>query len=357
MSTPSIKSRRSRKNRFVVKRGALPPSAQVLHFSPDQWEQFIEAACFQRPLHGGGRYAFVKQLGGAGDGGRDIEARIVPTLETDRWDLYQAKRYDSGLTPGDTFPELAKFFKHLSGGTYPRPRFYFLSAPRGVGNDLHDLIASPATFKARFLADWTAGVTGLKGRSGELTPSVRALIDAFDFGRIRECQLRELLRWHERDVPAHHALFGIEPERGDDPQAPAVPTHDEQVYVEQLVRVYGEHHGASLNLDDVMAAEAYSEHFQAQRAVFYCAEGLKRFSRDLYSDDEFDRLLNMVLTGVRPSVHHPRHKTGMERFDAGMTSVSSLHVTDSKLSGRLRAGDLPGTCHHLVNQKKLKWLK
>ena len=261
------------------------------------------------------------------------------------------------MTPGDAFPELAKFFKHLSDGTYPRPRTYYLCAPRGVGNDLHNLMASPDAFKVRFLAEWAAGVTGLKSRSSELTPAVRALVDAFDFSRIRECQLRELLSWHQLDVPAHHALFGIEPERGDDPSAPAVPTHDEQVYVEQLVRVYGEHHGTPLKLDDVMAADAYNEHFQAQRAVFYCAEGLKRFSRDLYSDDEFDRLLEMVLTGVKPHVHHPRHRTGMERFDAGMASVSSLHVTDSKLSGRLRAGDLPGTCHHLVNQKKLKWLK
>jgi len=335
----------------------MPPSAQVLHFSPDQWEQFIEVACLHRPLSGGARYAFVKQLGGAGDGGRDIEARLIPALEANRWDLYQAKHYDSGLTPSEAFPELAKFFKHILAGTYPLPRFYFLCAPRGVGNDLHNLLADSVAFKQRFLDDWKAGVTGFKGRTGELTAPLQSLVEAFDFSRFQECQLRELLKWHEADPRAHHELFGIESERGDDPEAPMVPSNEEQVYVAELVRVYEEHHGSALSLDEVMEAEPYGEHFQSQRAVFYCAEGLKRFSRDLYSENEFDRLLDMVLTGIRPSVHSPKLKTGMDRLETGVDRVSGLKVTDSALAPRLRPGDLPGTCHHLVNQKKLKWVK
>jgi hypothetical protein len=27
------------------------------------------------------------------------------------------------------------------------------------------------------------------------------------------------------------------------------------------------------------------------------------------------------------------------------------------LSPKLRPGDLPGSCHHLANQKRLKWVK
>ncbi|MHB1188838.1 ABC-three component system protein [Thiobacillus sp.] len=357
MPTTTRKVPGRRKNQFVVRRGALPPSAQVLHFSPAMWEKFIEAVCHLRPLSGGAKYAFVKKLGGAGDGGRDIEARLVPALEEDRWDLYQAKHYDSGLTPSEVFPELAKFFKHLVAGTYPRPRSYYLCAPRGVGNDLHNLLANPVAFKERFLVDWKAGVTGFKGRSAELTEPLQLLIKAFDFGQIQECQLRDLLKWHESDSRAHHELFGIEPERGDDPATPALPSREEQGYVAELVLVYEEHHGSPLNLEEVMKADAYGEHFQSQRAVFYCAEGLKRFSRDLYSEDEFNRLLEMVLTGIRPCVHSPKLKTGMDRLEAGISHVSALPLTDSVLATRLRPGDLSGTCHHLVNQKKLKWVK
>jgi hypothetical protein len=79
METNSPKKSK-RKNGFSVKRGVVPPSSQVLIFHVDQWEKLIEHACRNRPLCNGAKYAFVKQLGGAGDGGRDVEARLVPAL-------------------------------------------------------------------------------------------------------------------------------------------------------------------------------------------------------------------------------------------------------------------------------------
>jgi hypothetical protein len=90
---------------------------------------------------------------------------------------------------------------------------------------------------------------------------------------------------------------------------------------------------------------------------FYCAEGLKRFSRDLFEHDEFANLLDMVLKGVRSAVSSPRHRVGLDRLDAAVSRATSLTLTDSALHGRLRGGDLPGSCHHLVNEKKLRWIK
>lgn len=357
MATSASVPRKSRKNRFEVKRGAVPPSSLVLHFSPDQWEKFIEEACRQRKLPNGASYASVKQLGGAGDGGRDVEARLAPALAAGQWDLYQAKHYSAGLKPSEFFPELAKFFLQLVAGTYPAPRQYLLCAPRGVGNDLHNLLSKPAEFKMRFLDDWTAEKTGLQGRGAELTTAVRGVIDAYDFSTIVECQLRDLLEWHALNRAQHFELFGIEAERGDDPSAPALPTTAEQVYVEELRRLYEEHAGAPMTLDDVLQVQRYEEHLQGHRALFYCAEGLKMFSRDLFGEEEFNALIEMVLIGVRPSVNSLKHKSGEERLDAGLTAVTGLKVNDSVLSPRLRPGDLPGTCHHLANQGKLKWVK
>lgn len=357
MAASSSAPRKSRKNRFEVKRGVVPPSSLVLHFSPDQWEKFIEEACRQRKLPNGASYAAVKQLGGAGDGGRDVEARLIPALIAGQWDLYQAKHYNAGITPSEFFPELAKFFLQLVIGTYPAPRQYLLCAPRGVGNDLHNLFSKPAEFKQRFLDDWTAGKTGLQGRSAELTPAVRSLIGVYDFSTIVECQLRDLLEWHALNRAQHFELFGIEAERGDNPSTPALPTIAEQAYVEQLLRLYEEHAGQPITLDDVLQEQSYEEHLQGHRALFYCAEGLKIFSRDLYGEEEFNALLEMVLVGVRPSVNSLKHKSGEERLDAGLSAVAGLKVNDSVLSPRLRPGDLPGTCHHLANHGKLKWVK
>ena len=358
MVTSPNAGRQTRANRFVVRGGVLPPSAQVLYFEPPQWEEFVEVAVRLRPLDPSGtKYAFVKRLGGPNDKGRDIEARLVPNRQAGRWDLYQGKHYSSPLAPTNFFSELAKFFKHLLAQTYVAPRQYLICAPRGVGSDLFDLLADPAAFKQRFIGDWKAGVTGLKSLVADLTPQQLALVQAYDFSTIVECQLRDLLEWHALDRVAHHALFGIVPERMDDPDAPAVPTKDEETYIQALLLVYSEFSGNTLTLDELLQSARFAEHFQDQRSSFYCAEGLKIFSRDLYGEHEFVRLLDMVHAGVRSAVNSPKHTSGLERLEAGLTSFQTLKVNDSILAPRLRPGDLPGTCHHLANKKKLSWVK
>ena len=346
-----------RRNRFAVKRGVIPPSSQVLLIHADQWEKLIEDACRNRPLGGDAKYVFVKQLGGAGDGGRDVEARLVSALSERQWDLFQGKHYNHALTPTAVFKELVKFFKHLEAKTYPAPRYYYLCAPRGVGNDLHNLLSKPDEFKQRLLDDWRAGKTGLKGRATELTPALEQLVLAFDFKNIAECQTRDILEWHALDQKAHFELFGFEGQRGDDPLAPVAPTVHEQVYIEELLKVYSELTGKGLTLDELMASDSCGEHFQSQRALFYCAEGLKTFSRDTYGEAEFEALLGMVLTGIKPKIKSPRHKTGLDRLEAGTEGAQQLVVNDSPLAPKLRPGDLPGTCHHLANQRRLQWLK
>ncbi|MBI3713374.1 MAG: hypothetical protein HY253_10500 [Burkholderiales bacterium] len=356
MTSPPKKAQSARKNKIVVKHGALPPSVQVQHFSAAQWEEFIEAACVSR-LMGSKNYAQVKRLGNAGDAGRDVEARLVHVLLEGQWDLYQAKHYNHRLTPSDVFGELVKFFGHVEAKTYPRPRYYYVCSPQNAGPDLHDLIAAPDKFKQRFLSDWQSGATGLKGKSHLLTPAMNALVDEFDFADIKECLLRDLLQWHEVNTSAHYELFGLENERGDDPTMPAMPTTNEQHFIEELVGVYAEDSKTNMSLSDVVSSKIYSEHFSACRSEFYCAEGLKRFSRDIYPDDEFGHLLTMVLSGIRSTVAHPKHKTGLDRLTAAIELASGLTITDSKLHSRLRGGDLPGTCHHLVNEQRVKWIK
>lgn len=344
-----------RPHQYVIKPGALPPSLMVRHFTPLEWEQFIESSALQREASGR-PYVQVKRFGGPGDAGRDVEARLTAALTAYDWDLYQAKHYKSPLSPSEFFPELARFFCHLAAGTYPPPRRYYVCSPQNAGPDLHDLIANPAAFKARFMADWAGGKTGLKGVVGELTPTVRGVVDAFDFARIEECLLRELLTWHAKDSVVHCKTFHIEPERGDDPAMPALPTDEELVYVAELLAVYLEQGSVAHSVEELMQTD-YAEHFQDCRAEFYCAEGLKRFSRDLFERDEFANLLEMVLKGVRSAVSHPRNKIGLDRLDAAVERVSTLKLTDSALHGRFRGADLPGTCHHLVNEKKLRWIK
>lgn len=350
--------RKQRKTQHVAKGGIIQPSSQVLLLNPDQWEEFILAAARQRTLSGNRLYVVVKRLGGAGDGGRDIEARYDQALERDGWDLYQAKHYAQGLTQSEAFPEMAKFFKQLALKTYPRPAYYYFCCPRAVGNELHNTMASGAVaFKAKFLDAWRNEHTGMKSRAAELTPAVQAAIDDFDFANFVECPVHDLLAWHALDKAAHFAQFGIVPKRGDDDPMPAHPTGQEDAYINELLRVYTEHNGAPVTHAELLGSD-YEEHLTAQRQTFYCAEGLQRFSRDIYPhEQEFERLLDMVHAGIRPTVAQLRLKTGMDRVDAAVDKASTLQVQESRLSPQLRGGDLPGTCHHLVNGDRLKWVK
>jgi hypothetical protein len=347
-----------RKNQLVAKGGAIQPSAKILLLNSAQWEEFILAATRQRIFPDGNRYVSTKRLGGAGDGGRDVEARIGQALVRDGWDLYQAKHYAQGLTPSEAFPEMAKFFKQLALKTYPRPKNYYLCCPRAIGNDLHNTMAAGASvFKAKFLAAWKSESTGMQGKAAELTADVQAAIDDFSFDRFVECPVHDLLTWHALDKAAHYDLFGIVGQRGDDGPMPDQPEGNEDVYIDELLRVYTEHRTSPVTRGDVVSSD-YADHLKAQRQVFYCAEGLQRFSRDIYPNEpEFERLLDMVHAGIRPTVAQLKHKTGMDRVDAAVDKASSLQVQESRLSPQLRGGDLPGTCHHLVNGGRLKWVK
>jgi len=296
----------------------------------------------------------VKRMGGAGDGGRDIEARFVPDLVEDQWDLYQAKHYRGALSPTELFPDLAKVFVNLSTGTYPRPANYYICAPLNLGPDLHDLVAKPDEFKARFIADWKAGKTGLKPT--RLNLNVSAMVKMFDFRRIKEFLAKDLINVHARNEAEHFKRFKIVPSRGDDPEKPAHPLGEEQVYIAELVRMYAESVGDPLTLTEVLDSDMFRDHFEGCRSEFYCAEGLKRFSRDIFPE-EFDRLLQMIYAGIRTSLHHPSHKTGFARYDAVQERLGSVPTADSKLHPSMRGGDLLGTCHHLVNDKKFAWVK
>jgi hypothetical protein len=303
-ASKSSSRKRLRGNRLVVRAGILPPAAQLIHLSDDQWELFVEEACRHRVI-GGRKYVQVKRLGGAGDAGRDVEARLKPELLEDQWDLYQGKHYQSPLTPSDAFPELAKLFTNIAKKVFPTPRRYFFCSPRNAGPDLHDLIADPQLMQKRLLSDWHDGKTGLKTLKKDLTAEVEQLVQAFAFGRIQECLVRDLISLHSTNKALHYSLFGIETERGDDPAVPVQPTDEEFIYIEELIKAYCEHNGETITRTEIESSRAYAEHFSGSRSSFYCAEGLKRFSRDLFPEDEFGRLMDMVLAEIRPRSAHP----------------------------------------------------
>jgi hypothetical protein len=346
--------------RYIVKPGAYLPAAQVRLWDDKKWERFVESCCrvqadpTKKLLL---KYASVRRLGGKGDKGRDVEALMVKPRSVDKWDLYQCKHYKNPLTRGDLYPELAKFFGHLTDNSYPTPANYFICAPLDCGNELHDLLSDVNKFKDDFISAWTGGELRLQRPS----PSEAAYVALFDFSRIRELLTSDLIEIHASDIKDHFRLFGISPERPVDEPVPSTVGSVEHEYAQALIDVYTEHAGAAFTIP-ALEGSAYQEHFQSCRAEFFCAEGLARFSRDLYAEvdpqkDPFRVLLSQVHKGIRSTWASPRHTNGLDRMEAVMNQANNLPTNENPLTAFLRPGDLSGSCHHLANEGEIKWVR
>lgn len=344
-----------RKIRQKLNHAKYPPSSLVQLLSPDDWENFIEDCC-RACMGDGEKYKFVQRIGGAGDAGRDIEARYILELASGKWDLFQAKHYTSAIGESTLYPELAKVIHHISIGTYPSPNFYYVCAPKNTTPKLHDLIAKPDILKRKFLQSWTEGKHGIDLKSFPITERALDTLKNFDFSKIKEYPVKDLIDLHSKNHLAHEILFGVESARGDNPAIPELPTIEELIYINQLLKVYSEHGGNNLTLEHALKSIDYGDHLSGCRGEFYSAEGLKRFSRDVLPG-EFERFLTAVLDGVKRVSASPSHKTSMDRLESVLESASKLQITNNPLSSRLLPADLPGACHQLVNEEKLKWVK
>ena len=88
----------------VIHGKLIPAQQQILLYSSDEWERFIEEwVHYQRS-----RYQHVTRLAGSGDMGIDIAGFTDDNGLKGVWENYQCKHYDSSLTPADAIPEIGK---------------------------------------------------------------------------------------------------------------------------------------------------------------------------------------------------------------------------------------------------------
>lgn len=326
------------------------PQQRLLLMDDVQWESFIERCA--RQLEKEGRYSQVIKLGGANDKGRDICGYTEHPPVADTWDLYQAKYYGSTLSPSNVLGELAKFISNVHDGNYTTPRRYYLCALR-VGATLIDYILNPESMRAWVLEQWVKRKGDFGAFKRPIDPALMNFVETFPFEIIGRRTPEELLTIHSRDGALHWQYFGVLDARGPNPEVPQEPNLSEQMYVDALLHVYQEqcsHCVAAIE----QIPDRLKRHFVAQRRLFYSAEGLHRFSRDKLPG-AFDELLDEVEIGIGSVVTMP-HPAGMTRLAETLAVANSLQVQNNLLHSRLQAGDLQGSCHHLVNQSRLSWV-
>lgn len=319
------------------------PEQRLFLMNEDDWELFIEQCVVQ--LKNEDNYKQVYRLGGAGDKGRDVCGNTLDRPEEATWDLYQAKHYGDSLNPSNFGGELAKFIWCVYSDEYKVPRSYFICALK-VGPKLYDLVMNPHDLKVWLLSEWNKGAFPYP-----FSAELREFIEAFNFEIIKIKPSSELLEIHSRS-PNHWDLFGVLGPRDKNPEVPINHEEQEEIYLKELLKVYEEKEGHLLKFTTL--SKAYQNHLTQQRRLFYSAEGLNRFSRDKLPG-AFDELLEQVEVGVGNDLMY-LHPTSFDKLHQVLKTASSLQVTSNPLHARLRAGDLQGSCHHLVNQQKIHWI-
>lgn len=152
------------------------------------------------------------------------------------------------------------------------------------------------------------------------------------------------------------------PQPADVP-VPKEATNDERIYIEELYQAYGD----AEDIDEFSAGHItshpeYADDIEKRRIDFYAAVAIQRGVLELGSgtlSDQFDVLKKETLDGVEDTAKR-RQANGYERMLAVMEQAVILPVTNYILcespywiSGKIKKG----VCHHLVNDKRLKWVR
>lgn len=315
------------------------------------WESFIADCCEQ--LRHENKYAQIKLLGGAGDKGRDIACYTVFPPKPNTWDLFQAKAYKDPLSFSNMLADFAKFLFYVFNDDYPVPSNYYICGSKDVGTALHDLLGKPDKLRNKILSDWKAKNGNFSSFKQPLTPALETFIETFDFNIIREMKVSELLTIHSRSAK-HWEVFELLPPVVPQLPIPESPAIEEQVYVSEILKAYGDFEKSPvLSVEDIPPKQ--STHFASCRKQFYHAESLNRFSRD-FVPAAFDALKEDIYAGISPVVDDATHPDGLKRLNETLKHATTLTATTNPLKDRIHSLDLMGTCHHLANDGKVKWV-
>jgi hypothetical protein len=333
--------------------GALiPPIDRIKIFGDKQWEEFVLEWAHSLKTD----YARVERCGGAGDLGRDVIATVD---SSGKWDNYQCKHYTAPLAPTDIWTELGKLVYYTRRGDYTYPRRYSFVAPQGAGPKLSNLLKKPESLRAGLLDNWDAHcrtkITATE--TVELDAGLRAYIAGLDFSIFDTVPPLRILDGHA-NTRWHVARFGGGlPERPPVPLPPTEPAEHETVFVQELLRAYGDHLKKPIAVVDDVDSSDMRAHYGEARLEFYSAESLRTFSRDTLPPGAFERLQDDVHSGVTDDLRDDRHEDGYRRVVAVVRTARMLPLGAHAVHGRMSIRDRGGICHQLVNDRKFRWVK
>lgn len=333
----------------------MPPVDKVCSMDEDSFEKFINewlyACCSEK-------YINIQRVGGAGDKGRDI----IATLSDGTLDYYQCKHYDNPLSPSEFYTEFGKLCYYTWKNEMPVPRKYYIVASHDLGPTLIGLIQNKENLKNGIIHNWNQYCKTKITRKGEifLSNELTNYINNFDFSIVEHIPIQKIIEEHI-DTPYGKIRFGGRRVNVTELPLPEDIEKEELPYVEALLEAYSETIGTEISsVKDLQQYTKYNKHFQRQRRNYYAIETIRRFVRDTLTDDnDFECLKNEIYDGVI-DVHEQEHENGLSRLEADLIQAAIVDTGKSLLDSNLHligVSEKKGTCHLLVNDAKLWWIK
>lgn len=120
--------------------------------------------------------------------------------------------------------------------------------------------------------------------------------------------------------------------------------------------VYSEYSSGQINdLENLTRDNILFDHFMRQRKDYYCAQSLKRFSRDEFIDDPYNESKDEILRSVIDT-SLKEYTSSLDRVNTTLSEARKVSLDGNEL-GKINPSDKSGMCHELVNDQKLKWVK
>lgn len=353
---PAIPSKQRLSSYEILLGPAIPKINRLMQMSEDDFEVMcLEWATAYLPS----RYTRVRQLGGAGDKGRDV---IAETSEG-KIDIYQCKHYATALAPTDIYAELGKLCFYTQRKEFAVPRHYYLVSPQRLGPTLHDMLANPDTINALLIENWEKYCQKkIQSTPVLLTGDLLKYVQEFNFGILRDKAPLELIEEHAQTV-YHAARFGggLKKVRSIIPTATTVVQDRELPYVTQLFDVYSQLHQRPIaDRGELQAVNpAHAHHFDNQRNSFYAAESLEVFSRENFPDSQpmpFNELKDDAKVIADNTLLLHASESGYRRVLLVTAEVIHEPFASNPLNLEMKPIDKQGICHHLANEKSITWI-
>jgi hypothetical protein len=322
----------------------------ILALNDTELEQFVRAWVEKKA-----GYHQVTSFTGPGDKGRDVVGFVTPQLHEGAWHNYQCKQYGKSLPTRVGLSEIGKVLYYAYKGDYTPPEKFLFVVPRGLNRNLKGLVNKPSSFKAALLDGWDecCGKSIIENAEILLTPALRSFIEGYDFERIKALSLDEILL-DSAAKPVLFDWFGADP---GPPPAGVVPAEVlalELPYIAQLVDAYAERDRCEYaSHDDIRQQADHWPHLCVQRERYFDAAAFNRFYRDNTNPAETEAFQSEVFHGIA-DVHQGEHADSLARVQAVMMQAATVQA--SGVLGRYaRIQVKQGTCHHFINDGKIKW--